>query len=767
MEAPLEHLLRAQTHSDLTYRPLIFTLPKDEAALRSLLKAEGIVQVIDRLPAQLRELLKSLHPQVKFTEDLLQEYISKHLDGKDLISYGSWVFYPWNQRLVHLLGAAEYALVRTDRNRNKITREEQAVLAQKKVGVIGLSVGQSVSLTMALERSFGEIRLADFDTLDLTNLNRIRTGVHHLGMNKAVITAREIAEIDPYLNVICFTAGLTQENMDAFFSEGGKLDILVEECDSVDIKILARQKAKALGIPVVMDMSDRGCLDVERFDLEPSRPIMHGWIDHLDLEAAKRPMSAEEKVPFMLPITGVETLSPRMKASVIELGQTLSTWPQLATSVTLGGALAGDAVRRIALGLFTASGRWHVDLEEQIKNTDAAELPPSAPDIPFKLLPNEIENIDDLLGLPPTTSVTLNQRVLEQIVEAGGMAPSMGNMQPWAFLWHGNRLLLFHDQARSQSIWDPQQRMARLALGACVENIVMKAHELGLEVGVRSLGNRNRLFAAFTFFHRKSELTEPHVYPELSTWISKRITDRNAGVRKLIPENTLSDLKTVCDEMGLKVSWVIEAKDLQELAQIHGNAVRIQQLHSIGHREYFSGQLRWSAREADERRDGLDISTFGLPPMAEAAMKVMADEKVADLLRSWNGGKALALLPTWTISSSAVVASFHVEDFSDESVVKAARAIQRFWLAAESKKVGVQPVPSILNVLNLYRLQPDKYSLNTRKELAIMEQKFDTLFHQDGDPLFLMRLVPASFPRKSAQRRSLSEVLLTQVPISQ
>jgi hypothetical protein len=114
-----------------------------------------------------------------------------------------------------------------------------------------------------------------------------------------------------------------------------------------------------------------------------------------------------------------------------------------------------------------------------------------------------------------------------------------------------------------------------------------------------------------------------------------------------------------------------------------------------------------------------------------------------------------------------VVASFHVEDFSDESVVKAARAIQRFWLAAESKKVGVQPVPSILNVLNLYRLQPDKYSLNTRKELAIMEQKFDTLFHQDGDPLFLMRLVPASFPRKSAQRRSLSEVLLTQVPISQ
>jgi hypothetical protein len=47
-----------------------------------------------------------------------------------------------------------------------------------------------------------------------------------------------------------------------------------------------------------MDMSDRGCLDVERFDLEPDRPLMHGWIEHLDLDAAARPMSAEEKMPL-------------------------------------------------------------------------------------------------------------------------------------------------------------------------------------------------------------------------------------------------------------------------------------------------------------------------------------------------------------------------------------------------------------------------------------------------------------------------------------
>ena len=46
-----------------------------------------------------------------------------------------------------------------------------------------------------MERICGEIRLADFDILELTNLNRIRTGVHNLGLSKTYSVAREISEI--------------------------------------------------------------------------------------------------------------------------------------------------------------------------------------------------------------------------------------------------------------------------------------------------------------------------------------------------------------------------------------------------------------------------------------------------------------------------------------------------------------------------------------------------------------------------------------------
>ena len=42
---------------------------------------------------------------------------------------------------------------------------------------------------------------ADFDTLALSNLNRLSCGVADLGQNKAVVAARRLFEVDPYLEV--------------------------------------------------------------------------------------------------------------------------------------------------------------------------------------------------------------------------------------------------------------------------------------------------------------------------------------------------------------------------------------------------------------------------------------------------------------------------------------------------------------------------------------------------------------------------------------
>ncbi|MBC7744070.1 MAG: ThiF family adenylyltransferase, partial [Flavobacterium sp.] len=251
----------------------------DKYKFDKLINEDKNIRVFDQIENQLRELIKCSSPSIRIRPEEYTDLIKTHLNGTEIFNYGVWVYYPWSNNLVHILDENEFIKLRTNRNCNKITFQEQSILSQKKIGIIGLSVGQSIALTMAMERTCGEIRLADFDTAELSNLNRLRTGLHNLGILKTVIAAREIAEIDPFIIVKIFNDGLTTQNMDSFFLEDGKLDILVEVCDGLDIKIASRLKARKLQIAVVMDTNDRGMLDVERFDLEPKRPIFHGLID--------------------------------------------------------------------------------------------------------------------------------------------------------------------------------------------------------------------------------------------------------------------------------------------------------------------------------------------------------------------------------------------------------------------------------------------------------------------------------------------------------
>ena len=307
MKTKLENLQRQSGLMSNISAPVFYRLSNivDKKKLEQLLLTTPNITVFDELLGQLEELVKSKNPKIKFTKNELTEAAKKHI-GKTLFEeYGVWVYYPWATRLVHILDEKEFVDVRTNRNQYKITPEEEILLANKKIGVIGLSVGKAVALTIAMERICGEIRIADFDVIELSNLNRIQTGVQNFGIKKTIVVAREIAEIDPYLKVTSYSDGLTEENAEDFFTKGGKLDICIEVCDGLNTKVFARQKAKTLGVPIVMNSSDRGTTDIERYDINPSMPLLHGLIDHFDLNLIKQAKTNEEKVPYLLPMLGL------------------------------------------------------------------------------------------------------------------------------------------------------------------------------------------------------------------------------------------------------------------------------------------------------------------------------------------------------------------------------------------------------------------------------------------------------------------------------
>jgi nitroreductase len=756
--------------SDACYHPSIFNLQKisDREHLDKLLHDNPFIQVNDEIRSQLRELLKSRNPKLKLSREDLDEMVNLHLGDSDPTQYGVWVYYPWSHRLLHILGETEFIEVRTNRNQYKITVEERDKLGRMKVGVVGLSVGKTIAVAMAMERSYGEIRLADYDTLELTNLNRIQTGLYNLGVSKAIAVAREIAEMDPFLKTICYTDGLTEENMDDFFEKGGKLDILVEECDGLDIKILCRQKAKALGIPVVMDMNDRGTLDVERFDLEPNRPLLHGMIDHLDISRIKN-LSNEEKVPYILPILGADTISSKLKASMIEIGQTITTWPQLASSVVLGGALAADVCRRIILDQFHESGRYFVDLEELICDKNVPLSPAPSP----KETETELSR-DEMLALLAKQNLVaddvqqaLNENQIRDLITAATAAPSGANCQPWKWFYKDKFLYLFHDRIRSLSLMDFKNTASHIALGAATENLVLKAHALQLEVSATLfLPDAGKLISAFRFYSKNAipaqGLSEPHIQDELADTIFERATNRKYGVRQKLDKKLLDRIQQSAASIpgaGLKI--ITSDADLQEAADIIGCVDRIRLMNEDDHHDFIH-EMRWTREEAEKTQDGIDLATIELTPSELAGFQMSVTPEVIRHLNAWKGGKAFEKMGRKAIATASAVGLLTMPAFGPSHFLNGGRALQRAWLQANKLGLAIHPVSSPTFFFS--RLMQGKgagFNPAMKAELQELRGRFTKLFSlaSGSGEIFLFRIHVADAVDVKALRRPVDEVL--------
>jgi ThiF family len=131
-------------------------LHADKAVLERL-RAGPVIEFIDHRDEQ-REELRSLRPPP---------------DAALVAEPCRWAYYPWRRTVTAVLGPRAFRAVRLDRNRNLITAEEQTRLGALRIGVAGLSVGHVIAHTLAAQGICGELRLADFDRIELSNLNRV------------------------------------------------------------------------------------------------------------------------------------------------------------------------------------------------------------------------------------------------------------------------------------------------------------------------------------------------------------------------------------------------------------------------------------------------------------------------------------------------------------------------------------------------------------------------------------------------------------------
>jgi len=352
--------------------PAIFDLGQqaDRETVGALFQNGRISTVGDDYEEQIRELFAVNNPSQVYQPGFA-DALAKHIDGSRAVAplwqQGRWVFYPWLSSLVHILEDADFQKVRTARNRNLINDDEQKKFYDAVIGIGGLSVGNSVALAIVLQGGGRHIKLADFDRLALSNINRVRAGVQDLGVRKVEVTARQIYEINPYATVELFPDGLTPENLEQFVAGSKKLDVIIDELDTIAVKYLIREKARKYSLPVVMaaDNGDNAVVDVERYDMDPNLAFFHGRLGDVTYEGLR----SLDKFGIGKTITkhiGPENITARMQASLLEMGKTIVSWPQLGGAAWINGAAVAYCVRKIVNGQPLESDRALVSLDEQL-----------------------------------------------------------------------------------------------------------------------------------------------------------------------------------------------------------------------------------------------------------------------------------------------------------------------------------------------------------------------------------------------------------------
>jgi len=140
-------------------------------------------------------------------------------------------------------------------------------LKNKTVLIVGIGgVGGYVTESMA-RAGIGHLILVDFDTIDITNINRQLVALHsNIGKKKVDVYKERIIDINPDCTVDTFDLFYNEENKDIIFNQ--KIDYVIDCCDSLNSKVILIKECHKRNIHIISSMGTGNKFHPEMFKID-------------------------------------------------------------------------------------------------------------------------------------------------------------------------------------------------------------------------------------------------------------------------------------------------------------------------------------------------------------------------------------------------------------------------------------------------------------------------------------------------------------------
>lgn len=158
-----------------------------------------------------------------------------------------------------------------------IGEEKLKEIERKKILLIGVGGVGSYALEALIRNGFYDITIVDFDTIDLSNLNRqLITDSTNIGKYKVDEAKKRALLINPNINIQAINEKLNKENIRNLLNQN--FDYIIDACDTLDVKFALMENSLHYSYKLISSMgtakkTDPTKLEITTLDKTNNDPI--------------------------------------------------------------------------------------------------------------------------------------------------------------------------------------------------------------------------------------------------------------------------------------------------------------------------------------------------------------------------------------------------------------------------------------------------------------------------------------------------------------
>ncbi|GAB6068103.1 hypothetical protein JCM13664_14220 [Methylothermus subterraneus] len=324
---------------------------------------------------------------------------------------------------------------------------------------------------------------------------------------------------------------------------------------------------------------------------------------------------------------------------------------------------------------------------------------------------------------------------LVYLAEAGRLAPSADNSQPWRFRFDGERFAVEFEPSRGSL--GHTHPAVHLAFGALLENLTQAARAAEIDRSTWEYPD----FAATGCLVQIPAPDRAPAQDRLPQAILARHTNRFPFARTPLPEDAVLALTDYRE--GGASAWVFcDRKAIARLARQVRLASQLRFQTEAIHR-WLAGSLRFTEEEV-ARGEGLDVETLALPPGGKLLSRFLSRWERLAWLNRFGAYKLLARIEAAQFTQTGAAVAIVGED--PKAWLAAGRLMERVWLELTERGLAVQPYFVLPDQLWRWRAGEIPAHLQTPAQRLIQEA--EAFFGEQT----LFMLLRVGFPTRAAKR---------------